>query len=171
VLNKGKSLIAVREELEMVSAFLQIQKIRFEDKFDVKYQIDEEIYEFKVVKNILQPIVENALNHGIEPKRTHGTLVVKAWRANQQLCFQVIDDGVGMSDATAAEVVSQRIVRSDGSGYALNNIITRLKAYYGKGHTFTIFSKPGIGTSVTITIQINLLKEGEFNDQNANRGG
>lgn len=154
VLSKGSSLISVREELDMVISFLQIQKIRFEDKFDVHYDIDENIYDYKMVKNILQPIVENALNHGIEPKRTHGTIIIKAKQYDGKLCFKVIDDGVGMSASTLNEVILEKVERSSGSGYAIKNIIERLKAYYGAGYTFDIFSKPGIGTTVTIEFVI-----------------
>jgi two-component system sensor histidine kinase YesM len=153
VLSKGNSLISVREELDMVMAFLQIQKIRFEDKFDVRYDIDGSIYEHKIIKNLLQPIVENALNHGIDPKRTHGTIIIKAMRHDGKLIFKVIDDGVGMDASTLNEVIMEKVERSSGSGYAIKNIIERLKAYYGPGYTFEIFSQPGMGTSVTITIQ------------------
>ena len=59
----------VQDEIEMVEAYVQIQKFRFEDRFDIVFEVDEEIYEVSYRKNILQPLVENALNHGIEPKR------------------------------------------------------------------------------------------------------
>lgn len=155
VLSKGNSLIYVQEELEMVKAFLQIQKIRFDDKFDVEYVIDENILNFKVIKNILQPLVENALNHGIEPKRAHGMIIIKAWYEPDKLNFQIIDDGVGMDDSTLNNVRAGKVEKSGGSGYAIKNIMERLKAYYRTGHTFHIFSGPGIGTVVTITICAN----------------
>lgn len=185
VLSKGSSLISVREELDMVISYLQIQKIRFEDKFDVLYDIDESVYGHKIIKNLLQPIVENALNHGIEPKRAHGTIIIKAKRYEEKLCFKVIDDGVGMDASVMNEVVSGKVERSGGGGYALKNIIERLKAYYGAGHAFEIFSKAGIGTVVTITIQITMESEksnfeshstfdpqerSEADAQNVNRG-
>lgn len=153
VLSKGSSLISIREELDMVISYLRIQKIRFEDKFDVRYDIDESVYDSKIIKNLLQPIVENALNHGIDPKRTHGTIIIQAKQCDGKLCFKIIDDGVGMDTSTLNDVVLEKVERSSGSGYAIKNIIERLKAYYGAGYTFNIFSKPGIGTTVTITVE------------------
>lgn len=150
VLNRGNTLIHVKDELEMVTAYLHIQKIRFEDAFDVVYEIDESVYQLKVLKHILQPIVENALNHGIEPKRGHGTIIIKVWQTEDSLFFQVIDDGVGMNTTELSEVLSSKIERSTGSGYAVKNIMERLKAYYGEAHSFDIFSRPGIGTVITI---------------------
>lgn len=155
VLSKGSSLIYAGEELDMVMAFLQIQKIRFEEKFDVIYCIDENVNNHMVIKHILQPIVENALNHGIEPKMAHGTIILKAWISLKELNFQVIDDGVGMNQAALSDIMSGKVEKSGGSGYAIKNIIERLKAYYGTGYSFDIFSKSGIGTVTTITISID----------------
>ncbi|MEV5029301.1 cache domain-containing sensor histidine kinase [Paenibacillus sp. LPE1-1-1.1] len=152
VLNKGRREILIKDELEMVKAYLAIQKFRFEEMFDVVYDIDERVYEYCVVKNILQPIVENALNHGIEPKRDRGTLQIKASiEANDMLCFKVIDDGVGMSKERLAALLVGNIERTSGSGYAVKNITERLNSYYGDKHAFHIHSAPGIGTSVMIT--------------------
>lgn len=152
VLNKGRREILIKDELEMVKAYLAIQKFRFEEMFDVFYDIDERVYEYCVVKNILQPIVENALNHGIEPKRDRGTLQIKAsLEANDMLCFKVIDDGVGMSKERLAALLVGNIERTSGSGYAVKNITERLNSYYGDKHAFHIHSAPGIGTSVMIT--------------------
>ncbi|MDQ8738306.1 sensor histidine kinase [Paenibacillus sp. LHD-38] len=152
VLNKGRREILIKDELEMVKAYLAIQKFRFEEMFDVVYDIDERVYEYCVVKNILQPIVENALNHGIEPKRDRGTLQIKAsLEANDMLCFKVIDDGVGMSKERLAALLVGNIERTSGSGYAVKNITERLNSYYGDKHAFHIHSAPGIGTSVMIT--------------------
>ncbi|HEX7715519.1 MAG TPA: histidine kinase [Bacillota bacterium] len=167
VLSKGNSLIYVREELDMVKAFLQIQKIRFEDKFDVEYVIDENILDCRIIKNILQPLVENALNHGIEPKRMHGTIVIKAWYDPDKLCFQIIDDGVGMDSSTLNDIRAGKIEKSGGSGYAIKNIMERLKAYYRTGQTFDVFSRPGIGTVVTITICTN----DSLSEEKAKAGG
>ncbi|OMF37780.1 hypothetical protein BK133_04405 [Paenibacillus sp. FSL H8-0548] len=151
VLNKGRHEILIKNELEMVKAYLDIQKFRFEEMFDVVYEIDERVYEYCVVKNILQPIVENALNHGIEPKRDRGTLIIKASiEDDDMLCFKVIDDGVGMTKERLAALNAGNIEQTSGSGYAVKNIAERLSSYYGDRHAFHIHSAPGIGTSVKI---------------------
>jgi two-component system sensor histidine kinase YesM len=157
VLNKGRTKIYVRDEIEMIRAYLQIQKFRFENLFDAVFEIDEDIYLYLVAKNILQPLVENALIHGIEPKRAHGTIIIKAGIQDEKLFIQVIDDGVGMRTERMKEILDGRIETTSGSGYAVKNIMERLKAYYGTQHNFELFSRPGIGTAVTITIEKGVL--------------
>jgi two-component system sensor histidine kinase YesM len=154
VLSKGHTLIDIKDEIEMLKAYLHIQKFRFEAMFDVEYEIDESINSNKIVKNILQPLVENALTHGIEPKRGHGTIQIKAGKRENKIVLQIIDDGVGMDSDTLQAIHNGHVDRSTGSGYALGNIKERLKAFYGKHHSFDIHSIRGIGTVITITISL-----------------
>ncbi|WP_168735926.1 cache domain-containing sensor histidine kinase [Cohnella fermenti] len=150
VLNKGSSETSVGNELDMVKAYLEIQKFRFEDRFDAVFEVDERVREFATVKNILQPLVENALVHGIEPKRAHGTIRIKAGVEENRVVLQVADDGVGMGAERLRELKEGRPVDSHGSGYALANIGDRLRRMYGDGHRLELFSRPGIGTVVTV---------------------
>jgi two-component system sensor histidine kinase YesM len=152
VLSKGGTVINVKEEVDMVKAYLYIQKIRFEEMFDVVYDIDEDVYEHKTIKNILQPLVENALSHGIEPKRSHGTIIIRGRKREAGICFKIIDDGVGMSTDTLNTILIGKAESSSGSGYALKNIMQRLKGYYGENCTFEIYSRLGIGTEITIIL-------------------
>ncbi|CAN7500630.1 sensor histidine kinase [Paenibacillus sp. LjRoot153] len=151
VLNKGRSIIMVRDEIEMVRTYVQIQKFRFEDLFDIVFEVDEEIYKYHTAKNILQPLVENALIHGIEPKRAHGTIIIKAGSRDDRLFYQVIDDGVGIQKDKIDAILQGQVDNSSGSGYAIKNIMERLDAYYGDQHSFELFGRPGIGTVITIT--------------------
>ncbi|WP_309120976.1 sensor histidine kinase [Paenibacillus sp.] len=152
MLNKGRREILIKDEVAMVKAYLEIQKFRYEDVFDVIYEIDESVYAYTAAKNLLQPVVENALVHGIEPKRDHGTLIIKAGVAGDMLYYQVIDDGVGMRKDRLQDIREGRSIRSggSGSGYAVKNIMERLQAYYGDKYRFELHSGPGIGTAVTI---------------------
>lgn len=152
VLSKGGTVITVEEELEMVKSYLEIQKIRFDDLFDVVYRIDERAYKYNIVKNILQPLAENSLTHGIEPKRYHGTIIIYVGLTGDKICLKVIDDGVGMNAETVKKVMQGKVERSKGSGYAVKNVLQRLKAYYGDDFSVNIFSKPGIGTTVAIEV-------------------
>jgi len=153
VLSKGGRVITVKDEIDMVMSYLEVQKIRFREMFDAVFRLDENAMECKVLKNLLQPLVENALNHGIEPKRAHGTLIISVERRQECLVLQVIDDGVGMDDRTFKEVMAGQVERSAG-GYAVKNIMERLKAYYNSGHSFEVFSRPGIGSQFIITIRL-----------------
>ncbi|MCI3923103.1 sensor histidine kinase [Paenibacillus sp. TRM 82003] len=150
MLNKGKREILIKDEIAMVKAYLDIQKFRYEEMFDVVYDIDERVYAFTAAKNLLQPIVENALVHGIEPKRDHGTLIIQAGFVGDMLFYKVIDDGVGMRSDRLRDILEGRDVRSSGSGYAMKNIRDRLQGYYGGRHSFEMHSGPGIGTAVAI---------------------
>jgi two-component system sensor histidine kinase YesM len=152
VLNKGVTTIKVKDEIDMVKAYLQIQKIRFGDMFDVLYRIDEDAMDRTIIKNLLQPLVENALTHGIEPKRSHGFLILRVELVQGNLVLQVIDDGVGMDSRTLVDVKAGRVERSSG-GYAVKNVIERLEAYYEEKHSFEVFSAPGIGSQFIITIE------------------
>lgn len=150
VLNKGRTEIPVKKEIDMVKAYLEIEKFRFEDMFDVVYRIDEKVYEYGSIKNILQPLVENALVHGIQPKRSRGTLIVKAGLEGDMIYYTVIDDGVGMHPQRIKEVQAGEIEQTSGSGYAVRNIMERLRGYYGDRQRFEIVSRPGVGTAITI---------------------
>ena len=179
VLSNGKPLITVKGEVDIVASYLYIQKIRFEDTLDVIYEVDESIYNYRIIKNILQPIVENALSHGTSDKRGHSTIIIKIKRYDNQLCFQIIDDGVGMSKQRLEEVLSGNINTTSTGGFAMKNIMDRLRAYYGNEHSFEIYSRLGIGTVVTIKVARHLedkfkapyyIKKGDddFNAQNDN---
>ncbi|WP_219835613.1 sensor histidine kinase [Paenibacillus sp. R14(2021)] len=151
VLNKGSSETLLANEVEMVKAYLHIQKFRFEDRFDAVFEIEDGVMDCYTPKNILQPIIENALNHGIEPKRSHGTIIIRAGIEADRVVLRIIDDGVGMAKDRIADVLAGQAVKTSGSGYAVKNIMDRLQAYYGETHSFELFSRPGIGTVVTIT--------------------
>ncbi len=150
VLNKGRRNILIRDEVEMVKAYLDIQKFRFEDTFDVVYDIDESIFPYYTAKNVLQPIVENALVHGIEPKRGHGTIILKAGLDGERIFYQVIDDGVGIAPDQLERIKAGQVQVTSGSGYAMRNITDRLSAYYGDQYELRIDSRMGIGTSILI---------------------
>jgi two-component system, sensor histidine kinase YesM len=159
VLSKGGTMITVRDEIDMVRSYLQIQKIRFEEQFDVIYELDESALDCMILKNLLQPLVENALLHGIEPKRAHGLLILRVKRNEECLTLEVTDDGIGMDSRTLADVMAGRVERSGGGGYAVKNVIGRLAACYAERHTLDIFSRPGIGTQVIINIKMDEKEE------------
>lgn len=157
VLNKGSSETLVAGELEMVKAYLVIQKFRFEERFDAVFEVDDEVKEFVTLKNILQPLVENALVHGIEPKRSHGTIIIKAGVEDGWVVLRIIDDGVGMTAPRLADIREAKSLESAGSGYALANITSRLRSHYGEEHRLELFSRPGIGTVITISFKARRL--------------
>ena len=152
VLSKGNSIITVEDEINLLKAYVEIEKIRFENLFHVEYDLDKTALSCKMVKIILQPIAENTINHGIAPKDSKGTMLVRLRQDAENLYFTIIDDGVGMNRSTLRNINSGQVVKRRESGYAIHNIMERLKAVYGEKGQVTIFSSPGIGCTVNIVI-------------------
>lgn len=152
VLSKGKSVITVNDEINLLKAYVEIEKIRFENILEVKYDLDEKALSYSMIKIILQPIVENTINHGILPKECRGTMIVKLRQDEENLYFTIIDDGIGMSRSTLESIRNGQIVKNRESGYAIHNIMERLKSVYGEETDIVIVSRPGIGCAVRIVI-------------------
>ena len=141
-LSKGEKFIPIQKELDFVRSYLYIQNIRFEGKIHVDIQADESLMGYKVIKLLLQPFVENAVYHGLEPKLGSGTVVIKVYREQDFLCFEVADDGVGMDvDASLSK------------GYALRNSLERIRLVYGDDAKVEFKSSPGQGVQVKISLR------------------
>jgi sensor histidine kinase YesM len=156
-LSKGEDYITVREEESHIRSYLEIQQFRYRDILEYKIQIDEEIYEFEILKMTLQPLVENALYHGIKNKRGLGHIVVTGVKRDGFLEFKVSDDGLGMKkerlDFIRHVVCDGKKTRdSASSGFGLYNVAKRLKLYYGKKCQINIDSTYGEGTTVLLVI-------------------
>ena len=152
-LSKGNEVITIIEEIETVRSYLSIQKIRYGDIFAVKWDIDERANKYKILKLILQPLVENALYHGIKPKGESGIISITTKYMDERLELMVEDDGVGISEETI-----QRIMRGEKyevkSGFGLRGTIERLRIFYGIDDVIKIENESGSGTRVTITIPL-----------------
>lgn len=143
----SSQVVPLKHEIELARAYLDIEKAQFEERLEVCFEAcdDEEV---KVPILILQPVVENAVLHGVLPKREGGRLEVSIKRERKMLTFTVKDNGVGMEQEKLRSVLE----RDSGSGVGLSNIDSRLKKLYGKG--LQINSSPGIGTEVSWRVPI-----------------
>lgn len=141
-LNSGKLLIDVRDEIEHIKYYLHIQKARYEARLETEIDISQEVFEYKLIKLLLQPIVENAICHGIEPKIEGGKVSIRGRYKDEKLIFTVTDNGVGFED--------QNVVQN---GYGLKNVKERIKLYYGDECGIEVKSKLNEGTSVTIGVK------------------
>lgn len=157
-LSKGKDWISLRQEIEHVRSYLTIQKMRYQDILDYEINVEEDLIDSSILKLTLQPLVENALYHGIKTKRNGGKIVVTTKRAEQQrLLLEVQDDGVGFTPYKLAQI---REVLADESsenalklgGFGLENVNKRIKLYYGKEYGISIQSHYRSGTKVTVTL-------------------
>jgi two-component system sensor histidine kinase YesM len=155
-LSDGKDWIPVSQEINHARSYLAIQKIRYGDILEYEVDFEPDMGDYLVLKLILQPIVENALYHGIKNKRGRGRLRVRGWREGERLCFSVDDDGIGMTEERLAEV--RKRVSEDGelSGssdmYGLYNVSKRLRLYYSGAAELSIQSQYRVGTTVTYKI-------------------
>ncbi len=155
-LNKGKDYLTVREEFEHVRSYLTIQKIRYRDILDYDITYEPEMADREILKLVLQPLVENALYHGIKNKRGRGLITVKGWREAGRLCFSVEDNGIGMTEDQLANITKQIRSTADPVGlstvYGLYNVNKRLELYYDASTRLKITSRYKVGTTVTFSV-------------------
>ena len=160
VRNRG-DLVTLEEELSSVEDYFSIQEYRFEERFRLSCEADPETLRYYLPKMTFQPIVENAIYHGLEPNKGSGTLVIRAERLEKGLRVIVRDDGVGMDEETL-ERLRDRLngappeAGSGGrhSGIALYNVNRRLRLLFGDSSGLTISSVPGMGTDVEVRLPL-----------------
>lgn len=137
--------LTLKQELEFIDDYLDIEVVRFgRDKLQIRKEIAPETLDAVVPSMVLQPLVENAIRHGIGPKVEGGTITLKSWRNNGRLAVEVIDDGVGIPPAKRREILE--------SGIGISNVRERLKVLFGQEASFRVESEPGKGTSICLEI-------------------
>lgn len=135
----------LKQELEFIDDYLDIEVVRFgRDKLQIRKEIEPETLDTVVPSMILQPLVENAIRHGIGPKIEGGTITLRAKRGNGRLMIEVVDDGVGIPEQRRSEVLD--------SGIGISNVRERLKVLYGEDFSLKIDSQPGQGTAIRFEI-------------------
>ena len=155
-LHQGRECVTVRDELSHVTYYLKIQKIRFEEYLDWEIEAAPEVMDYKTMKFILQPIVENAINHGLRAKGVPGYVRVSVRETEEDIIFTVSDTGNGMSPDTV-RILRERIDRKtideqQEQGFGLWNVNQRVKLYYGDAYGITIESVQEKGTDVSVRI-------------------
>lgn len=153
-LSKGKETISLADEFRHARLYVEIQNMRFEDRIHVVWNIEPEIEQFQIIKIVLQPIIENAIIHGIfeKPDKT-GTITISAQRRQEDVRITVLDDGVGMDALTLERNFAPAPFDPHAKGgYGVRNINERLRLAYGAPYGLSCQSIPGQGTRVTILI-------------------
>ena len=166
-LNRGMDMITVREEIAHVTYYLKIQKLRFEDQLDWHVDVSEDILDIPIMKFIMQPIVENAIYHGIKSKNKYGFIAIRCERKENNLVLVVEDTGKGM-DKDTLEKLNQRMhdkIRENREtrGYGIWNVNQRIKMFYGEQYGITIESVFRYGTKISITIPAKVKKGSDSN--------
>jgi len=152
--SKGRDFISIWEEEIHIKSYLQIQQSRYNDILDYEIKIQEELYQYQILKLSLQPLVENSLYHGIKMLRARGKITVIGEMRGDNICFQVIDNGKGMDKAEliALRKAIEVLGSEQSTGFGLANVNKRIKLNYGNMYGLDIQSKSGEGTTITITI-------------------
>lgn len=156
VLGQGKAIIAVRYEKELITRYLQIQKMRFSKRLEYEINIDEKILDYHIPKLILQPFVENAIIHGLEKTGNPGSIYVSGRLHDGYLEFIIKDTGAGMTEEQVKAIREADDTKRNEShrigGYAIKNVMERLELKYRNHYQLNIESTVGIGTTVTIIL-------------------
>ena len=152
-LSKGRTVIPIKDELQHAESYMNIQKIRYKNKFSVDFQVDPALYEYCTVKLILQPILENAINYGVREMDDCGEIVVRGKMEAGNLILSVEDNGLGMSEEEVEFVLTDsNRIHKHGSGVGLVNVNNRIKILFGKEYGLLVESEPDEGTRVSIRI-------------------
>lgn len=158
-LSKGVEWISVAKEIEHVKSYLSIQQIRYSDLLKYSIDIDPRIYDFIMLKMILQPIVENALYHGIKQKSEGGSISIKGQLINDNdIVFEISDTGIGIEESVLSDLLvsiheNKETYIDNENGFGLYNVNRRIRLYYGDDYGISVWSNPGQGTKVTIRIR------------------
>ncbi len=145
-ISKGKDIISVKDEIDHVRCYLNIQGIRYSDEFDVSYDVDPAILEYRSLKLVLQPLTENAIYHGIKNLDRKGHISIRGYAADEGLIFEVIDDGGAMDEALAENIndflISGKNEQSFGIG--IRNVHDRIRFYFGEGYGLSFQIRGGM---------------------------
>jgi two-component system, sensor histidine kinase YesM len=153
-------IVTIRDEINHVINYTGIQKIRYEDRMSIEYEIDEELYQYKTLKFVLQPIVENAIRHGIEQLSDYGLIKIKVYKQKEDVFFEVIDNGQGieervlkqLNDYICGRLTNMSMKKTQSIG--LRNIQERIVLFLGEGYGLKVFSEIGKGTRVVLKIPV-----------------
>ena len=151
-LSKGRSMIPLADELEHARHYMNIQKIRYKNKFEFSMQIHPDTGGLYALKLSIQPILENAIYHGISGLDEDGEIRVEALRDKEDLVIRISDNGAGIPPAVAQTLLEEErpASHSKGSGIGLRNVHRRLRLYFGESYGLTVHSEPDEGTMVEL---------------------
>ncbi|WP_366923621.1 sensor histidine kinase [Metallumcola ferriviriculae] len=162
-LKYGEDFVSLKQELQHVQSYLAIEVARFGEKIQVQYDMDESCFDRRFPALLLQPLVENAVKHGILPQKGGGKIIITAKEDDQEMQVSVEDNGVGMNSNTISTLFEKKCSSASGIGIGigLTNVNERLKSIYGVDFALIIRSSPGEGTVMSFTIPFKTIREVE----------
>ncbi len=153
-ISNEQEVVTVAEEVEYTEAYLTIQKMRYKDKLEYEICVEPEIHQEEIVKLILQPLVENAIYHGIKYKEGKGMIRILGFKEGDCMILRVEDDGKGMDAETLAHIFEKHARDTKSNGVGLKNVNERIQLYYGAEYGLTYESELGKGTKATIVLPV-----------------
>lgn len=153
VLNHGEEWISFAEEVQAIEKYLDIQSVRYRELVSYKISIDEELYEFRIPKMTLQPLVENAIYHGIKPSGRKGHILILGELFEDEVTISVTDDGVGMSQQLFENILCEKRKCANQESFGLKSVAERMRLFYGNNTKVELSEMP-IGTSIVLTISL-----------------
>ena len=161
-ISRGKNIIPVKSELDHVKYYLQIQKMRFGDSFSYDVDASDEVLSLPIIKLILQPIVENAIVHGLGEKPEEGAMIkIKAYLDSSYLCFDIEDNGFGMLPDKIEEIYQSFKDKTIHRGVGLSNVYQRIRIFYGEKADIIVDSSLDDGTKISIRIPLQEVRSDE----------
>ena len=153
-LNQGKDIISIREELQHVRSYLEIQQVRYQDILKYEIQVPKEINKYMIPKITIQPLVENALYHGIKNKRGPGRITVGAKREEEYFVIFIEDNGIGINKERLEQVRNKILYKTSAENdiYGLYNVNERIRLNFGEKYGISIESIYGEKTTVSIIL-------------------
>lgn len=151
-ISNEEELVSIGQEIEYARSYLTIQKMRYKDKLEFQIDVSPSIKSVPIIKLVLQPIIENAIYHGLKYKESKGLLIVKGYEEEDNVVLQIIDNGVGMDEDKLLHIFDKHKVNYHSNGVGVYNVQRRLLLYYGNGYGISYKSRQGEGTTATVTI-------------------
>ena len=155
-LSNGQEFITLKEEIKHTKSYLDIQAIKYREKVRYNIYLDENIKNILIAKIILQPLVENSINHGIRPKDSIGTISISCSlysnNLNKYIKITVEDNGVGMSESELANLRNNLEELNNSKSFGMINTLRRLRSFYGEDVIFEVESKENVGTKINILL-------------------
>ncbi|WP_165972286.1 cache domain-containing sensor histidine kinase [Paenibacillus piri] len=159
-ISKNNEFVTVREDMDQLENYLKIQRMRFQEKFQYTFELQENVKELRIPKLIIQPLVENSFKYAFQDLKRSGSIVIRSYVENDQLFFEVADNGIGMSEDKIRSVFSSLEYQNKKNGIGIQLVHQRMKYIYGQGYGIaTIESALEEGTKVIVKLR----KKAEIN--------
>ncbi len=160
-ISKGREMITIEKEIEHAKSYLEIEKFRYKNQFTYEFEVDQKCLRYYCNKITLQPIIENAIYHGLNRMVDEGKIIIKVKDIGEDIEFVIMDNGIGMTEEECNSILNKEA--NDRTGIGIKNVNDRIKIYFGENYGLNITSELDVGTSVFI--KMPKVKEEDLHDE------